>query len=47
MGIPARIVVFPDENHWILRPQSARIWWQEVFDWFERWTAPKAPAPAE
>lgn len=35
-GVPSRIVVFPDENHWILKPQAARLWWQEFFGWLER-----------
>jgi dipeptidyl aminopeptidase/acylaminoacyl peptidase len=35
-GVPARLVVFPDENHWILKPQSAVVWWDEVFGWLER-----------
>lgn len=36
-GVPARIVVFPGEGHWISKPQAARLWWQEVFAWLERW----------
>ena len=36
-GVPSRVVIFPDENHWILKPKSAFLWWQEVFDWLERW----------
>ncbi len=36
-GVPTRLVFFPDENHWILKPQSARLWWTEVFAWLERW----------
>jgi dipeptidyl aminopeptidase/acylaminoacyl peptidase len=35
-GVPARLVVFPDENHWILKPRNARLWWTEVFAWLER-----------
>jgi dipeptidyl aminopeptidase/acylaminoacyl peptidase len=35
-GVPARLVVFPEENHWILKPKSARLWWSEVFGWLER-----------
>lgn len=34
-GVPSRIVIFPQENHWILKPQSAEIWWREVFKWLE------------
>jgi len=35
-GVPSRIVIFPKENHWIMKPQSARLWWGEVFAWLER-----------
>ncbi len=35
-GVPARIVIFPDENHWVLKPQAALLWWQEVFGWLDR-----------
>jgi dipeptidyl aminopeptidase/acylaminoacyl peptidase len=34
-GVPARLVWFPDENHWILKPRNSRLWYQEVFDWME------------
>jgi len=39
-GVPARLVVFPRENHWILKPQAARLWWREVLGWIGRYTAP-------
>jgi dipeptidyl aminopeptidase/acylaminoacyl peptidase len=29
-GVPSRYLVFPDENHWILKPQNARLWYQTV-----------------
>ncbi len=35
-GVESRIVVFPDENHWILKPQAAEIWWAEVHGWLEK-----------
>jgi dipeptidyl aminopeptidase/acylaminoacyl peptidase len=34
--IPARLVFFPDENHWILKPQNSRLWYREFFAWLER-----------
>ena len=37
MGVPARGVFFPDENHWILKPQNSRLWYQEYFDWLEKY----------
>lgn len=36
-GVPSRLVLFPDENHWVLKPQAARLWWTEVHGWLERW----------
>jgi dipeptidyl aminopeptidase/acylaminoacyl peptidase len=45
-GVPARIVVFPDENHWVLKPQSARLWWGEVFAWLDRWLGTGSGAAA-
>ena len=32
-GVPARLVWFPDENHWILKPQNSRLWYREFFAW--------------
>ena len=39
-GIPARLVYFPDENHWILKPQNSRLWYGEFFDWLKRFVKP-------
>jgi len=36
-GIPAEMVLFPDENHWILKPQNAIMWQRLFFRWFDRW----------
>ncbi len=35
-GVPSRIVIFPEENHWVLKPQAALLWWKEVFAWLDR-----------
>ncbi|RCK75804.1 MAG: Alanyl dipeptidyl peptidase [Ignavibacteriae bacterium] len=35
-GIPARLVYFPDENHWILTPQNSIYWYKEFYDWLKR-----------
>ncbi|HET6803151.1 MAG TPA: S9 family peptidase [Casimicrobiaceae bacterium] len=40
-GVAARLVYFPDENHWILKPQNSRLWYGEFFAWLAR----HAPAP--
>ena len=40
-GIPAEMVVFPDENHWILKPQNAVLWQRLFFRWFDKWLKPE------
>jgi dipeptidyl aminopeptidase/acylaminoacyl peptidase len=42
-GVPARLVLFPDENHWILKPQNSRLWYREYFAWLERYVG-RGPA---
>ena len=37
MGVPSRLIIFPDENHWILKPQNALYWHREYFRWLNRW----------
>jgi dipeptidyl aminopeptidase/acylaminoacyl peptidase len=32
--VPSRLVVFPDEGHWIMRPSNQRVWWTEMHAWF-------------
>jgi len=36
-GIPSRLIYFPDENHWVLKPVNSRFWHQEVIRWMDRW----------
>jgi dipeptidyl aminopeptidase/acylaminoacyl peptidase len=36
-GVPTRLVYFPDENHWILKPQNSLVWHREVFAWLEKY----------
>lgn len=37
MGVPSRLLIFPDENHWILKPQNALMWHREYFKWLDMW----------
>ena len=37
MGVPSRLLIFPDENHWILKPQNAMLWHREYFRWLGQW----------
>jgi dipeptidyl aminopeptidase/acylaminoacyl peptidase len=43
-GVPTRFVYFPDENHWILKPQNARLWTREFFAWIDRYVG-HGPTP--
>jgi dipeptidyl aminopeptidase/acylaminoacyl peptidase len=51
--VPARLVYFPDENHWILKPANSKLWYREFFDWLARHAPPassrakRAAAPAK
>ncbi len=36
-GIPAQLLLYPDENHWVLRPQNGILWQRTFFRWLDRW----------
>lgn len=36
-GVPAEMLIFPDENHWILKPQNAILWQRVFFRWLDKW----------
>ncbi len=38
MGVPSKLVIFPEENHWILQPQNSLYWHRTFFDWLNTWT---------
>lgn len=40
-GVPAEMLIFPDENHWILKPQNAIMWQRVFFRWLDRWLKDK------
>jgi dipeptidyl aminopeptidase/acylaminoacyl peptidase len=37
-GVPSALLYFPDEYHFIVKPQNSRLWYQTVLDWCEKWT---------
>jgi dipeptidyl aminopeptidase/acylaminoacyl peptidase len=39
-GVPSKMLYFPDEGHWILKPQNSKLWYQTVGDWFDQWVKP-------
>ena len=38
MKIPSKMLYFPDEGHWILKPQNSQLWYKTVNDWVDQWT---------
>ncbi len=42
-GIPSKFLHFPDENHWVLKPQNSILWHETVLEWIGRWTRARAP----
>jgi dipeptidyl aminopeptidase/acylaminoacyl peptidase len=36
-AVPSKLVVFPDEGHWILKPQNAQFWYKTFLDWLAQW----------
>ncbi|MBQ2540266.1 MAG: S9 family peptidase [Paludibacteraceae bacterium] len=36
-GVPAELLIFPDENHWVLSPQNGILWQRTFFEWLDRW----------
>ncbi|MFO0852449.1 MAG: prolyl oligopeptidase family serine peptidase, partial [Gemmataceae bacterium] len=39
-GVPSRFVNFPDEGHWVLKPQNSKRWHEEVFAWLAKYAPP-------
>ncbi|CAN8099018.1 unnamed protein product [Discula destructiva] len=37
-GVPSKLLVFPDENHWVLKPENSLVWHQEVLDWINKYS---------
>ncbi|MGZ3442990.1 MAG: dipeptidyl-peptidase 5, partial [Polyangia bacterium] len=44
-NVPSKMLIFPDENHWVLKPGNSRLWYASMIDWFHRWLG-GAPADA-
>jgi dipeptidyl aminopeptidase/acylaminoacyl peptidase len=39
LGVPSRLLYYPDENHWVLKPINSIQWHNVVLDWMDQWTA--------
>jgi len=37
LGIPSKMLYFPDEGHWVLKPQNSRLWYKTVNEWVDQW----------
>jgi dipeptidyl aminopeptidase/acylaminoacyl peptidase len=44
LGVPSEMLYFPDEGHWVLKPQNSQLWYKTVNAWCDRWTQPGATA---
>ncbi|HET7208754.1 MAG TPA: S9 family peptidase [Terriglobales bacterium] len=38
LGVPSKMLYFPDEGHWVMKPKNSRLWYQTVNDWVDQWT---------
>ncbi len=43
-GVPSEMLYFPDEGHWVLKPQNSQLWYKTVNDWCDKWTHTNAYA---
>lgn len=41
-GIPSKLLYFPDENHWVLKPHNSILWHETVIGWLDQWLKPNA-----
>ena len=39
--VPSKLIVFPDEGHWVLKPQNSLLWYRSFIEWITEWTAKK------
>ncbi len=45
-GVPSKLLYFPDEGHWINKPQNSELWYKTVLDWFDQWLQPNGSRAA-
>lgn len=38
LKVPSKMLYFPDEGHWVLKPRNSQLWWKTVNDWVDQWT---------
>jgi len=42
LKVPSKMLYFPDEGHWVLKPQNSRLWYKTVNGWVDQWIGPRA-----
>jgi len=42
LGVPSKMLYFPNEGHWVLKPKDSQLWWKTVNDWADQWTTGKS-----
>jgi dipeptidyl aminopeptidase/acylaminoacyl peptidase len=45
LGVPSKMLYFPDEGHWVLKPQNSQLWYHTVNSWVDQWLKGQQPAP--
>jgi len=45
LKVPSKMLYFPDEGHWVLKPQNSRLWYKMVNDWVDQWCSPSRTGP--
>lgn len=44
-GVPSKLIYYPDENHWVLKPQNSLFWYKSVREWLAKYAPPDVTAP--
>jgi len=39
--VPSKLLIYPDEGHWVLKPQNSLLWYKTFLEWITEWTAKK------
>ena len=42
-GIDSKFLTFPDEGHWVLKPQNSQLWYHTVLDWLDKYSSNRQP----
>ena len=42
LGVPSKMIRFPDEDHWIVKPHNKQYWYRSILEWFDTWLKPAA-----